>query len=246
MAVAAEPALRTGNNLARRPVSCRSLESRRPRELPFATLVSAFDLPPAVFPSKEHRCRRSHCASGCSRSGAYWGRAGDGIARRAVAVAGFADLAGGGAGGAGGAAVYDQPAGGPVRRFGIGLGVVLLVAAVAWLWRRRPGVPWRGAWPYGLVLVVAMLAVATPMRRFGFDWLNYCNDDMANYPSRGSRAVFGGYRDDPKAKNVDGGKYYGDDFWFLHVATKGRPGSGGCWRGLRSVTGSTSTRRSCR
>jgi hypothetical protein len=125
----------------------------------------------------------------------------------------------------------------PVRRFGIVLGVVLLVAAVAWLWRRRPGAPWRRAWPYGLVLVVAMLAVATPMRRFGFDWLSYCNDDMANYALAGDRLYWEGYWDDPKAENVAHGKYYGDDFWFLHVATKGRPGSELVLAWLRSVTG---------
>ena len=114
---------------------------------------------------------------------------------------------------------------------------MLLVAAVVWLWRRRPGVPWRGAWPYGLVLVVAMLAVATPMRRFGFDWLSYCNDDMANYALAGDRLYWEGYWDDPKAENVAHGKYYGDDFWFLHVATKGRPGSELVLAWLRSVTG---------
>jgi hypothetical protein len=59
---------------------------------------------------------------------------------------------------------------------------VLLLALSAWLLRRRrTPVPFRRLAPFAAVLLLAALATGYPMFRFGFNWISYSNDDMANY-----------------------------------------------------------------
>ncbi len=70
---------------------------------------------------------------------------------------------------------------GPVRIVGP-IATVLLLALSAWLLRRRrTPVPFRRLAPYAAVLLLAALATGYPMFRFGFNWISYGNDDMANY-----------------------------------------------------------------
>jgi hypothetical protein len=69
----------------------------------------------------------------------------------------------------------------PVRLVGPVV-TVLLLALSAWLLRRRrTPVPFRQLAPFAAVLLLAALAVGYPMFRFGFNWISYGNDDMANY-----------------------------------------------------------------
>ena len=70
---------------------------------------------------------------------------------------------------------------GPVRIVGP-IATVLLLALSVWLLRRRhTPVPFRRLAPFAAVLLLAALATGYPMLRFGFNWVSYSNDDMANY-----------------------------------------------------------------
>lgn len=69
----------------------------------------------------------------------------------------------------------------PVRVVGP-IVTALLLALSAWLLRRRrTPVPFRRLAPFAAVLLLAALASGYPMFRFGFNWISYGNDDMANY-----------------------------------------------------------------
>ena len=56
---------------------------------------------------------------------------------------------------------------------------------------------WRRAWPYGVVLAFALVATGRPMFKYGFDWVSYCNDDMANYALAADWFYHHGYYDLP-------------------------------------------------
>src|SRR5207244_5756494 len=59
--------------------------------------------------------------------------------------------------------------------------IILLALSVGLMWRTRPPVAWRRYAPFAAVLVVGLVLVGRPMLDFGFDWISYANDDMANY-----------------------------------------------------------------
>jgi hypothetical protein len=75
-----------------------------------------------------------------------------------------------------------------LHRFGLpvrtGGPIAFFVAAAgsgALLWRRRLPVPWRAWWPFGVILLLGLVAVGYPLLVRGFHWVSFCNDDMANY-----------------------------------------------------------------
>jgi hypothetical protein len=112
----------------------------------------------------------------------------------------------------------------PVSAFAIPLAVLILLGAALLLWRTRPGVDWRRAWPYGVVLAFALVATGRPMFQYGFDWVSYCNDDMANYALAADWFYHHGYYDLPRADEIIQGRHYSADYWFLYHGMKSRPG----------------------
>lgn len=85
----------------------------------------------------------------------------------------------------------------PVASFAwaFAVGLALLVALPVGL--RRPAMRWRpyvGAFP---VLGVALALGAWPMARYGFDWLSFCNDDMASYVLAAERFARHGFFEVP-------------------------------------------------
>jgi hypothetical protein len=119
----------------------------------------------------------------------------------------------------------------PVRSFGAALAVVLLLAALAALWRVRRVAPGRLAvrrrplLAFCGVALFALLLTGRPMLRFGFDWVSFCNDDMANYSAGAQRFYDRGFYDLPTADDLVRGTYYPADYWFLHVGAVARAGS---------------------
>jgi len=72
-------------------------------------------------------------------------------------------------------------AGLPVKDFGVWLVVVLMAISGLIVWLKRPDSPQKDLLIAGLILLGALVFAAWPMFRFGFAWLSFCNDDMANY-----------------------------------------------------------------
>lgn len=72
-------------------------------------------------------------------------------------------------------------AGAPVRYGGPAATVLLVCLCGFMLWRYRPIVPMRRLLPFAVVLVTAAVVTGYPMFRYGFNWVSYGNDDMANY-----------------------------------------------------------------
>ena len=69
----------------------------------------------------------------------------------------------------------------PIRIGGPVVTVAALVAAAVLLNRVRPALPARALLPFIGLLLVAAFLTGRPMLTYGFDWVSFCNDDMANY-----------------------------------------------------------------
>ncbi len=113
----------------------------------------------------------------------------------------------------------------PVGTFALPLVGCLALIAAAFLAWRRPNVPWRGLRVPGVLLLVALALTGWPMGRFGFDWISFGNDDMANYVLAAQRFLQHGYTDLPDLPTYLTGKNYSLAYWYMHVAAGARPGS---------------------
>lgn len=67
--------------------------------------------------------------------------------------------------------------------------LVLLAAAIVVLVRARKHTDLKGYWPFAIIALLGFVASAWPIFQFGFNWLSYSNDDMANYVLNGERLV---------------------------------------------------------
>ena len=77
----------------------------------------------------------------------------------------------------------------PIASFGPVLLAVFLAASVYAIFRWRSRIPWRRyAWFLPILLAGFVLA-GRPMFEFGFNWLSYANDDMANYVLQAHRVL---------------------------------------------------------
>ena len=106
-------------------------------------------------------------------------------------------------------------AGIPVKHAGLPVAAALVLASGLILWRLRPVFPYRRLKPFLIVVLVAALVVGYPMLLFGFNWLAYCNDDMANYALIANLYLHHGYLDLPDSRmflqNRDASLVY----WYL-------------------------------
>src|SRR3954471_8140025 len=69
----------------------------------------------------------------------------------------------------------------PVRTAGPWLAAGMALFAAGIFFWRRPKLPWRQLTPFFLITCGYLLYTGWPLLRFGFDWISYGNDDMANY-----------------------------------------------------------------
>ena len=113
----------------------------------------------------------------------------------------------------------------PVESFGVGLAIVLFLVSTTLLWRLRPKLAWSGYTPFVGILLLALLLTGRPMLEFGFDWVSYANDDMANYCLAAQRLLNHGFFDSPDPKALATGQDYSLFYWFVHVPGRARFGS---------------------
>jgi hypothetical protein len=114
----------------------------------------------------------------------------------------------------------------PVRQFATPLAGFLALSAATALVLKRPRTAWRGILVHGVpILLIGALLTGWPMLKFGFDWVSYANDDMANYCLGAQRFLEHGYTDRPDMDAILAGRDYSAAFWFMHVAHASRAGS---------------------
>ena len=124
----------------------------------------------------------------------------------------------------------------PVKTFGPWLAVGLGVFAAGVLAWRRPLFPWRQLRPFALLTLLFVVYAGWPMFRFGFNWISYGNDDMANYCLAADRFLHHGYYDLPEQTQLEG-RDYTQHYWFMHGLQQIRPGSELMLAFASSITG---------
>jgi hypothetical protein len=124
----------------------------------------------------------------------------------------------------------------PVRVAGPWLTIGMFVFAVGVLAWRRPKFPWRQLAPFFAIVCVYLLYVGWPALRFGFNWISYGNDDMANYCLAAERFLDHGYYDLPLQTDLEG-RDYTQHYWFMHGLQQIRPGSELVVAWVASLTG---------
>ena len=112
----------------------------------------------------------------------------------------------------------------PVRVAGPWATMALLVFAVGVLAWRRPVLPLRRIAPFLWIALGTLLYVGWPSLKFGFNWISYGNDDMANYCLAAERFLAHGYYDIPLQTDLEG-RDYAQHYWFMHALQQIRPGS---------------------
>lgn len=111
-------------------------------------------------------------------------------------------------------------------------GVSALVLAV-----KRPLLPLRKLWFFIIVLLAALLLIARPMLSYGFDWVSYSNDDMANSALAAARFFNQGYFDAPNMADLLGGRDYSSAYWYMYAAGGVRPGPELMLAAIWAITG---------
>lgn len=116
-------------------------------------------------------------------------------------------------------------AGFPVKDFGVLLFAALSILATISIAVKRPIFPFPRLIPHLSILLAAGVLVARPMFLYGFNWLSFSNDDMANYCLAAQRFLNHGFFEQPDLDALRGGKDYSLIFWFMHADAGVRSGS---------------------
>jgi len=124
----------------------------------------------------------------------------------------------------------------PIRTAGPWTSAALLAGSVAVLAWRRPSFPLRKLAPFLALGGFYLLYTGWPALRFGFNWISYANDDMANYCMAAERFLEHGYYDIPLQTDLQG-RDYTQHYWFMHALQQIRPGSEMTIAWICSVTG---------
>ena len=123
----------------------------------------------------------------------------------------------------------------PVRSFAVPMAVGLLLLSAVLLLVRRPRLPWREYLPFVAVFALVLVLTGRPMFQFGFEWLSYSNDDMANYSLYAERMLNYGYYDVPDAEQILHAKDFSQFYWFFDLGN--RPGAEMVLSWVSAVTG---------
>jgi hypothetical protein len=124
----------------------------------------------------------------------------------------------------------------PVKTFGPWLTVGLLVGATAILAWRRPKLPWRQLAPFFIIAVGNLFYTGWPLLRFGFNWISYGNDDMANYALTADRFLNHGYYEFPHLADLSG-RDLTQSYWYFDALAQIRSGSDLLIAWVASITG---------
>jgi hypothetical protein len=115
-------------------------------------------------------------------------------------------------------------AGIPIRAFVYPLSAVLIIAALAGIAIRPPRLTVREIAEFVVPLFAALIVVGSPMATYGFQWLSYSNDDMANYSLRAERLSESGYLTPPPATAFIDSKDLPQLYWTMDAITGERVG----------------------
>jgi hypothetical protein len=115
--------------------------------------------------------------------------------------------------------------GAPVERFGVLLTLATGATALALLVRARPRFPVKRLAPFAIVLIVALVLTGYPLLLYGFDWLSYANDDMANYVSGAHHFLRHGFYEIPDEKLLVENRESSLAVWFMYAFGGVRYGS---------------------
>ncbi len=113
----------------------------------------------------------------------------------------------------------------PVKEFGAMLSSGLLAASFLAITVVRPVLPIRRLFPHFILVLGGLLLAARPMFSYGFDWISFANDDMANYCLGAQRFYENGFFAEPNMEAFFQGRDYSQAFWFMHVLNNTRSGS---------------------
>lgn len=84
-------------------------------------------------------------------------------------------------------------AGLPIHDFARVLAFVLLIASSVFFYWKKPLFPTKYYLPFVGIFLLALGLVGSPFLKFGFDWVSYANDDMANYALGATRFLNHGF-----------------------------------------------------
>ncbi len=129
--------------------------------------------------------------------------------------------------------------GNPVNSFGKVLALFLFLVSLALIWKIRLKLPWREYTPFTACFLLALYLTGRPMLEFGFNWVSYANDDMANYCLSADLFLRHGFFDTPDLDVLASGKDYTLYYWLMHVPGGVRPGCDLLLAWVCSVTGLT-------
>ena len=112
----------------------------------------------------------------------------------------------------------------PFKVIGPWLTLGLAVFAGVVFWWRRPVLPWRQLAPFFAITLGYLLYTGWPLFLYGFNWISYGNDDMANYTLAADRFLNHGYYQLPQQTDLEGMDYT-QHYWFMHGLQQIRAGS---------------------
>lgn len=112
----------------------------------------------------------------------------------------------------------------PINRFAWPLTAALLAAAAVVLFKSRPALPTRSLLPFAGAALFSLVWTGWPALVFGFKWISYGNDDMANYSLAAARFGAHGFFEVPTLAELSG-RDYPSYFYFMHVADMMRFGA---------------------
>lgn len=113
----------------------------------------------------------------------------------------------------------------PVKDFGQWLLPFLAFFSIIVLVIKKPIIPLKKLLPFIGILLAALILNAWPMFSYGFNWVSFANDDMANYALAAQRFLNHGFFEQPNFDDLLVGKDYSSAFWFMHVRGGVRSGS---------------------
>jgi hypothetical protein len=121
-------------------------------------------------------------------------------------------------------ALWVGIAGVPFNRAGLVVSSALLVLAIVSLAWLRPILPAKRLVPFAGTVLLGALLTGNPMFKFGFDWISFGNDDMANYTLASNFVSNYGLLDVPPAKRIIEDRDISAFLWYYIVGGGERPG----------------------
>ncbi len=120
--------------------------------------------------------------------------------------------------------IWVNVAGIPLKRASLAVTIILFTGAVLLMVRTRPILPMKRLAPFLVVLILGVFLTGYPLLRFGFDWISFGNDDMANYTLGATYLENYGFFSQPATEKIIQDRDISAILWYYLVARGERPG----------------------